>query len=201
MGSPPAETLAHAPLDREIDGLWLAGDPAALAHAHRRYRRRLEAAAYRVLRDRADAEDVVQGVFVAMHRVRARGGASLWTYLYRAAVNGALGLLRSRKRRAELESVHLPQSALADAAQEAADSEQRILEGEMLAAVAKALLRVRPRYREVLTMRVVWNLSNVEIARRQGVPLATVSTRLRRGREELRRHLAPLLRDLGRTSP
>ena len=85
----PLDTRASASPDVEINRLWLAGDPEAVARAHLRYRARLEAVAFRIVRDRDDAEDVVQRVFLALHRVAARGTASLWTYLYRAAVNGS----------------------------------------------------------------------------------------------------------------
>ena len=63
------------------------GDPGAFEEAHGRYRSRLEAVAYRIVGNRADAEDVVQGVFQALPSAAYRGSASLWTYLYRAAVN------------------------------------------------------------------------------------------------------------------
>ncbi len=170
---------------------------AALADLHARYRVRLEAAAFRVLRDRDEAEDVVQRVFEALPRIRFRGQASLWTYLYRAAVNGALSALRKRKRR-ELAVTELRVHALyRDPAREAVeDPEARVLEGEILSAVASALLDVKPQHRRALVLRIVWGLSNTEIAEREGVPLPTVGTWLRRGREELRARLGPLLRDL-----
>ena len=66
----------------------------------------------------------------------------------------------------------------------------------MLAAVAKALLRVRPQHRRVLVLRIKHGLSNTEIAEREGIPLATVGTWLRRGRQELREMLQPLLREM-----
>jgi DNA-directed RNA polymerase specialized sigma24 family protein len=55
---------------------------------------------------------------------------------------------------------------------------------------------VKPRHRRVLVMHIHHGLTNTEIAEREGVPLATVGTWLRRGREELRRALAPLLWDV-----
>ena len=170
---------------------------AALADLHARYRIRLEAAAFRVLRDRDEAEDVVQRVFEALPRIRFRGQASLWTYLYRAALNGALSALRKRKRR-ELAVAELRVHALyGEPAREAAeDPEAQVLEGEILSAVASALLEVKPQHRRALVLRIVWGLSNTEIAEREGVPLPTVGTWLRRGREELRARLGPLLRDL-----
>jgi RNA polymerase sigma-70 factor (ECF subfamily) len=171
-------------------------DPSALADLHRRYRVRLEGVAFRVLRDREDAEDVVQRVFLALPRAEFRGAASLWTYLYRAAVNGAVNVLRSRRRREVAEVELRSQRLFADPAAAAGDPESRVLEGEILSAVASALIDVKPQHRRALVLRIVWGLSNTEIAEREGVPLPTVGTWLRRGREELRSRLGPLLRDL-----
>lgn len=170
---------------------------ATVAELHARYRARLEAAAFRVLRDRDEAQDVVQRVFEALPRVQFRGQASFWTYLYRAAVNGALSALRKRKRR-DVAAAELRVHALVSesAREDVEDPASRVLGGEILSAVAAALLDVKPQYRRVLVLRIVWGLTNTEIAEREGIPLPTVGTWLRRGREELRARLGPLLRDL-----
>ena len=194
-GDPAVHTLDDASLGER----WLRGDPAALPELHRRYRRRLEAVAFRVLGNRADAEDVVQRIFLRLPDAAWRGTASLWSYLYRAAVNGAVGVLRARRRREDAE-VALAARAVFDPGPDAEGPEGRVLEGEILAAVARALLEVRPRHRRVLVLRIVWGLGNREIAEREGIPPATVATWLRRGREELRRALAPVLRDLSEGS-
>lgn len=183
--------------DAEVDRRWQAGDGAVLGELHRRYRMRLEAVAFRVLGDRTEAEDVVQRVFLALPRAAYRGTASLWTYLYRAAVNGSVNVLRSRRRREAAETeLRIRQLVSQRPASEAPDPEAQVLEGEILSAVASALLDVKPQHRRALVLRIIWGLSNTEISRREGVPLATVGTWLRRGREELRQHLGPLMRDL-----
>ena len=183
--------------DTDLERRWLRGEPGALEEAHGRYRGRLEGVAYRILGNRADAEDVVQRVFQALPGSAYRGTASLWSYLYRAAVNGSVNLLRARKRRHGLEREVLAQHRMSGVA--AVDPESRVLEGEILAAVAKALLKVKPQHRRALTLRIHHGLSNTEIAESEGVPLATVGTWLRRGRQELRASLGPLLRDIGRS--
>lgn len=188
--------LARLP-DREIDRLWLRGDDRALAELHRRYRQRLEAVAYRIVRNHADAEDVVQRVFQSLPGAAYRGTASLWTYLYRAASNAAVNVLRARSRRSALAEEGLAHLVAAQGETAGDGPEARVLEGEIMAAVARALLEVKPRHRRALVLRIVWGLGNSEIAEREGVPPATVGTWLRRGREELRRALGPLLRDLG----
>lgn len=183
--------------DAEVDRLWLGGDRAALGELHRRYHRRLESVAYRVLGDASDAEDVVQRIFLALPNAAYRGTATLWTYLYRAALNGAVNVLRARRRREALQQHELRRALAAAAVEETGNPEARVLEGEILGAVAKALLQVKPQHRRALVLRIVWDLSNTQIAEREGVPLATVGTWLRRGREELRAALAPLLGGLG----
>lgn len=181
--------------DAEIDALWLGGEADVLGELYRRYRDRLEGVAYRVVGDRAEAEDVVQRVFLALPQAAYRGSASLWSYLYRAAVNGAVNALRSRRRRESADGARLLGASLG-AGVEGGDPEARLLEGEILAAVARALQQVKPQHRRALVLRIVWDFSNTEIAEREGVPLATVGTWLRRGREELRQALGPVLRDL-----
>lgn len=195
--SRPEGQPMHALADAEIDALWLGGEPDALGELHRRYRPRLEAVAYRILGDRSDAEDVVQRIFLALPRIDFHGQASLWTYLYRAAWNGALNVLRARRRREAADTEAIGRALGLDF-DEAAGPEARVLEGEILAAVSGAMQSVKPQHRRALVLRIVWDLSNSEIAAQEGVPLATVGTWLRRGREELRQALGPLLRDLQR---
>ena len=178
--------------EAELQQRWLAGDKDALADVHGRYRRRLEAVAYRIVGDRSDAEDVVQRVFISVQNATYRGTASFWTYLYRAAVNSSVNVLRARRRRASLESEHYRQLLVSDAPRDRT-ADAQVLEGEVLAAVARAMLRVKPQHRRGLNLRIVWNLSNTEIAQQEGLPLAPVVTVLRRGREEWRDYPQPLL--------
>jgi RNA polymerase sigma-70 factor (ECF subfamily) len=195
-GSPNLDDPALS--DAEVGLRWRRGDPSVLGELHRRYRRRLETVAFRVLRDRQEAEDVVQRIFLALPRSEYRGAASLATYLYRAAMNGAVNVLRKRRRREVVETELRARALFAGERSPAGcDPESCVLEGEILSAVASALLDVKPQHRRVLVMRIVWGLSNTEIAEQEHLPLATVGTWLRRGREELRQRLTPLVRDLG----
>jgi len=198
-GGDEVQAVTAENADGPLDAPWLAGDASALARAHDRYRRRLEAVAFRILRDHADAEDVVQKIFLALGHARFRGDSSLWTYLYRSAVNTSVNVLRSRRRRETAERQILDQRIFVSSRAQLASPEANVLEGEILAGVARALLHVRPQHRRVLTLRILHGLTNSEIAAREGLPLATVGTWLRRGREELRRGMAPLLRDMDRS--
>jgi len=139
-------------------------------------------------------------VFIALPGVGFEGRASLWTYLYRSVVNGSVNVLRSKRRREAAEE-RLAHHQLIDGSavgRPSNDPEAQVLEGEVLANVAQALLQVRPQHRRVLVLRIMHGLTNTEIAEREGLPLATVGTWLRRGREELRKGLRPMLREMGR---
>ena len=195
MSGSTSDTMSSRMASVELDQRWLSGDPGAFEEAYGRYRSRLEAVAYRILGNRTDAEDVVQNLFLVLPRAAYRGSASLWSYLYRAAVNNSVNLLRSRKRSGRLQQEVMAQ-ALVLGAPAASGPDSQVLEAEVLAAVAKALLRVKPQHRRVLVWRIRHGLSNTEIAEREGIPLATVGTWLRRGREELRERLQPLLREM-----
>jgi len=178
------------------------GSEISLEALHRRYRTRLESVAFRILGDRADAEDVVQRIFLRLPEARFRGESSVWTYLYRAAVNTSVNVLRSRRRRERMQRDLSLAAAPVEAGrafvanEHTASPESRVLEGEIMAGVARALLRVKPKHRRVLVMRIVWGLSNVDIARREGIPVATVGTWLRRGRAALVREMGPMLSEL-----
>ena len=147
--------------------------------------------------NRADAQDVDQKIFLALRRTTFEGQSSLWTYLYRAAINGSVNVLRSKRRREAAERNLLEQQLLLGN-RAAGSPESQVLEGEILASVARALLHVKPQHRRVLVLRIVHGMTNSEIAELEGLPAATVGTWLRRGRQELQRNLRPLLREFGR---
>jgi RNA polymerase sigma-70 factor (ECF subfamily) len=195
MGESTRDTTTSVMASAELDGRWLSGDPDAFEEIYARYRSRLEAVACRILGSHADAEDVVQNVFQALPHAAYRGSASLWSYLYRAAVNGSINLLRSR-RRAERLQAELTARALVPGSMAGCAPDSSVFGREVLAAVARALLRLRPEYRRVLLLRIVHDLSHREIAAREGVPVATVATWMRRGREQLRQRLGPVLWEL-----
>ncbi len=192
------EQATKAAARDDLELMWLEGDTeAAYQIAHSRYATRLESVAQRILGNHADAQDVVQKIFLALRRSSYEGKSSLWTYLYRAAVNGSVNVLRSKRRREAAERSLLEQQLLRGNLG-GASPESKVLEGEILACIAQALLHVKPQHRRVLMLRIVHGMTNTEIAEFEELPAATVGTWLRRGREELQRNLRPLLREFGR---
>src|SRR6202453_4314896 len=69
----------------------------SLSQLFREHHRRVLTAAYRITGSMADAEDVAQAVFLRMAGNDSATVTNAGSYLYRAAINGALDLLRRRK--------------------------------------------------------------------------------------------------------
>ena len=93
--------------DPELVELALAGDEVAVRTLVRRHNRRLFRVARGVVRDDAEAEDVVQEAYVrAFTNLSSfRGEAGIATWLTRIALNEALGRLRRRRPRADVAEI------------------------------------------------------------------------------------------------
>jgi RNA polymerase sigma-70 factor (ECF subfamily) len=144
--------------------------------------------AYRVTGHAADAEDVLQTVFLRLATRSDPGslGSEPRAYLCRAAVNGALDLVRSRHSAAgtvPLEEhggdVEDP-GGLPDTAAEARELRSRL---------RRALARLSPRVAEVFVLRALEGMPNRQIARLLGSSPAVVAVQYFRARTQLRKEL------------
>jgi RNA polymerase sigma factor (sigma-70 family) len=131
--------------------------------------------------DRASAEDVVQDVFLNLHRRLPGLGDrdQMLPYLRAAVVNQSRSLLRKR-RRAVRRAVHEPASASAEAA---------AMLGEDRRAVLWAVGRLPHRAREVLILRYYLGLPDDEIAATLGVSAGTIRSTASRAIATLAREL------------
>ena len=162
-----------------------AGDVSALDTLMERHASRVYRLAYAITRNHADAEEVVQDVFLNVFRKIAtfEGRAALGSWIYRVTANVAL--MRRRKRR-------LPR-AEHDALQHvegSATPEDYLLSRERRTLAARLLDGLPASYRAVVVLRDVEGLSTREAANAVGASLASVKSRLHRGRAWLRQQLA-----------
>jgi len=185
------------------------GDGAALETLMERYTSRVYRVARGITRTDADAEEVVQDVFLTLARKidSFEGRAALGTWIYRVTTNAAL--LKRRGKRAQLEvslEEHLPtfkddghregdrSYLLADWSQ---TPEAELLDGEARVVLARAIDQLPDAYRAVLILRDVEELTSEEAAQILGESVASVKSRLHRARmalrEQLTRHVAPTL--------
>jgi RNA polymerase sigma-70 factor (ECF subfamily) len=161
------------------------GDAAALGEFYDLYAGLVNGLALRILRNSAEAEDVVQEVFVQVWRQAARydpsrGSAEAW--LCTIARSRALDRLRRQASRREESGETVPASA----------SRPERPRTEEALAVRKALESLTPDQRAALELAYYEGLTQTEIADRLGQPLGTVKTRMRTAMIRLRDVLGPL---------
>lgn len=158
------------------------GDPAALGEFYDLYAGLVNGLALRILRDAAEAEDLVQEVFIQVWRQAARydpGRGSPEAWLCTIARSRALDRLRRRAARREEPGDPPPASA-----------SERPRPEEVLA-VRKALEGLSRDQRAALELAYYEGLTQTEIANRLGQPLGTVKTRMRTALMRLREVLEP----------
>jgi RNA polymerase sigma-70 factor, ECF subfamily len=167
--------------DREILRRLAAGDRAQLAELYARHGAGVFRHALWVLRSAADAEDVVQAVFVKLATMGAEllGVRQPGTYLAAMVHREATAASRRRAREADL--------PLEDAAL-VSDSGEARLEPERVA-LRGALGRLDAVQREAVYLRVYAGLTFREIGRATGVPTFTAASRYRLAIARLRRDL------------
>lgn len=140
--------------------------------------------AYRITGNAADAEDVLQTVFLRLlRRTDSQAMEKEQSYLRRAAVNASLDVIRSRQANPTVELVEMPGN---DSQGEAAELRQ---------ALGRALSGLQPRAAEVFALRFIEGLSNLEIARMLGISQVLVAVTVFRTRQQLRKELTRYLGD------
>jgi RNA polymerase sigma-70 factor (ECF subfamily) len=197
------EALHDAGLVRRFN----AGDDAAFVEIITRYRERMFAVAFAMLKNRADAEEIAQDTFVRAHRglARFRGDASLATWLHRIALNLARNrywYFFRRRRHATLSFdcrfSDDNQATFSDlVATDAAGPAREAVASEFSELVTVCMERLGARPREILTLRNSLNRSYGEIARELGISIGTVKSRIARARERLRVLLAEACPEFG----
>lgn len=177
------------------------GDAAALEALMERFSGKVYRLAYGITRNAGDAEEVVQDVFLSLFRkidtFEAR--AALGTWIYRIATNAALNKRRGKRSEVEVSlEEHLPTFKAdghrdGDRAYVLADwsntPEEELLSGEAREVLRRAIDSLPSRYRAVLLLRDVEDLSNEETAEILDESVASVKSRLHRARMALREQL------------
>ena len=169
------------------ESLMVTQTAAELEEVFRAHHARVLKAAYRVTGSLADAEDVTQSIFLRLARGGiARGRIShLESYLHRAAVNGALDLIRSRGYR-EIVPVETADELQSNSSlsPERAHSSMEIRKWLRL-----ELAKLNPRAAEMFALRYLEELDNPEIAGMMNTSQAAVAVTLHRTRARLRKKL------------
>jgi RNA polymerase sigma-70 factor (ECF subfamily) len=196
---PPSDPGAAADADADAVARVLAGDPEAFGVLVARYGRRLHDLARRMLRDAAEAEDVVQHAFLNAYRALARFDARrpFRHWLLRITTNLCRNRIASRRVHPRAVGEDPDDPGAERAAPEASPSPGG-LDPLETTRVREAVERLPDAYRLAVVLRYAHGLSVEDVAEVTGEPVATVKTHLHRARAALRRSLSPPAdRDLG----
>jgi RNA polymerase sigma-70 factor, ECF subfamily len=136
--------------------------------------------AYRITGNAADAEDVLQTVFLRLLRRTSDSKAmeNEESYLRRAAINASLDVIRARQSNSTAEPVDVP------------DGHGGGEITELRQALGHALSKLQPRSAEIFILRFIEGMSNPEIAHLLGISQVSVAVTVFRTRQQLRKELA-----------
>lgn len=161
----------------------------------KRYQRQVYNLAYRMLGNAEDAGDLVQETFIrAFGALKSfRQDASFLTWLYKITSNLCIDQMRARKSRGALSLDVELEEGREPMADRSSSPEDQVVRGAVGEIVQRAVMNLPERYRVVVVMRHLQDMSIDEIASQLDLPSGTVKTHLFRGREMLRERLKPVL--------
>jgi RNA polymerase sigma-70 factor, ECF subfamily len=171
-----------------------SGSSRAFGELYERHRLLLFRSAFRILRNREDAEDAVQEsfqrAFTSLPQFREDSSFSTW--VTRIGINAALMLLRQRRlpSLSRMQNDDVNDTLALDIADERATPEEALAEDELRSLVHQAISRLRGTLRSVVLLRELHGLTSAETARCLGLTVSTVKARTFHARRHLRRHLS-----------
>ena len=176
-----------------------AGDAETFDALFRQYFQKIFRQATHLLGNAAEAEEVVQEVFLAVYEKAHtfRGEAAFTTWLYRLTTNAAFSRLRRRKRSHEVAiEDYLPQfqpdghHLVRPVVDWSANLEERLADAQLQQLLRQAVELLQPLDKAVLVLSDFEDLSNKEIGEALGLTVLAVKARLHRARLFLRGQLA-----------
>lgn len=180
--------MSDTSTDIELLARIAGGDPSAIGELYDRHISTLFPIALRIVRERAEAEDVIHDSFVAVNErasqyVPERGSVIAW--LVTLVRNLSIDRTRRRDRRGVLAReviAHEPPPPVPDPESLTADAAER-------EKIKRALAKLPEAQRQTLEVAFFEGLSYPEIAAREGVPLGTIKSRAARALAALREAL------------
>lgn len=165
-----------------------SGDLSAFEEIYKAHAGKLFSVACRMLGNRADAEDLLQDIFLSAHRKLDgfRGEAALGTWLYRLAANHCLDYLRSRASRTEQVTDTLDDEAGLFAAGSRGLAEQTVSKMDL----ERALARLPEGCRAAFVLHDVQGLEHKEVAEVLGIAEGTSKSQVHKARLRLRAMLS-----------
>ena len=186
-------TLLPATPDEDLVAEARLGDHSAFAELWKRHSRTTFTRIYRITKNRADAEDVIQEVWLKafVHLNTFDGRAKFSTWLTRIAINSALMTLR-RKRSHPETPMEFPDGETwrsREFGDHTKDIEKHFVKRESVERLRRAIRQLRPQLRTVIEIQQAKDGQIKEVADIAGISLSAAKSRLLRARTILRRAL------------
>jgi RNA polymerase sigma-70 factor (ECF subfamily) len=165
--------------DEEIVRQCREGDRGAFDELVTRHQKTIFNLALRMMRDRDDAADVTQSVFVKVYEKLERfdDRYKFFSWLYKIAVHESLTMLQHKKRFDGLQGVELGEDAAEGEDDASLEQERWIQDG---------LMKLKVEHRTVVVLKHMQGLSYEEIGRILDLPEKTVKSRLFTARQVLK---------------
>jgi len=175
----------------------LKGDQNAYGEIVELYKDKIFQLCYRMLGNRHEAEDVAQEAFIRAYiNIQSfNQGKKFSSWIYRIATNLCIDRIRKKKPDYFLDAEVPGTEGLTMYSQVASDSilpEDKLVRMELQETVQKEISKLPEKYRVVIVLKYMEELSLNEISEILDIPLGTVKTRIHRGRETLRQQLRNL---------
>jgi RNA polymerase sigma-70 factor (ECF subfamily) len=184
--------LVPAASDEILVEVAKSGDRSAFAELWRRHSKTAFRKVYRITKNRADTEDVIQDAWIKalVHLRGFDGRAAFSTWITRIAINSALMMLRRRRARPEasMELIDGETYRTREIADYTEDAEMHYVRRQSAEQLRRAIGELRPHLRSVIEMQA--NDRRVtEIAELAGISVTATKSRLSRARAILRKAL------------
>jgi RNA polymerase sigma-70 factor (ECF subfamily) len=185
------KSIAPAATDEVLVEAAKLGDHLAFVELWTRHSDRAFKVVYRIMRNRDDAEDVIQDAWIKayVHLNTFDGRAKFLTWLTRIAINSALMILRKRRARPET-SIDVADNDIwqrYESADRMKDVEEVYALHESVEVLRRAICRLHPTLRNVIQMHQSNDRSVKETAELAGISVAATKSRLLRARKILRK--------------
>ena len=183
--SKPTEEMTHA--DLELVERVRSGDGSAFEALYRQHATRLYNLANRMVGSRADADDLLQDIFLIAYRKLGsfRGESTLGTWLYRLAMNHCLDVLRNRRTRMGMQTDSLDEPDAMPVA-----SPLPVVTAVSRIDLERAIAALPPACRAAFLLHDVEGFGHQEVGAMLGVTEGTSKSQVHKARMRIRAYLA-----------
>ncbi|TYS57312.1 RNA polymerase sigma factor SigW [Sutcliffiella horikoshii] len=170
------------------------GDQNAFAEIVELFKDKIYQLVYRMIGNSHEAEDIAQEAFIRAYiNINSFDvNRKFSTWLYRIATNLTIDRIRKKKPDYYLDAEVAGTEGLTMYSQVAADialPEEEVETMELQGEIQRQILKLPDKYRSVIVLKYIDELSLIEISEILEIPVGTVKTRIHRGREALRQQL------------